>query len=810
MLLAAAGAALLLVAAEYLRLARRVDAQLRVGPFSHTVDVYAAPERLAPGDAITVEELVARLRLAGYSTSPEDATGWYRVRGPRVEIFPGPRSYFERRQPAAVRIQGGSIARIISLDDGREREEIEIEPLLITNISGEQRERRRPVAFAQIPPVLVEAVTSAEDKNFFRHPGVDVYRILKAAYVDLRQGSRRQGASTLGMQLARGLWLQPDKSFLRKFRELLITLHLETRLSKEQIFETYCNHVYLGRRSTFSINGFGEGARVYFGKDIADLSLTEAATLAGMVQRPSYFNPFRYPGRVRHRRNVVLGLMRENGHLTEEQYREAVGQPLKIAPGGEGPLGLEAQYFIDRVNNRLATRFAERETRAARVYTTLDPRLQRAAVEAIARGMKEVDQRLQWRRRRGEAMGENQPQVALIALDPRTGAVKAMVGGRDYGQSQLDHVMAQRQPGSVFKPFVYAAALSTAVEGGSRIFTPGSTVVDEPTVFHFGGKPYQPDNYGSRFLGRVTLRRALAASANVATVKVAEAVGYEYVVEIARRAGLKGNLQPTPAVALGAYEATPLEIAAAYGVFANGGTYTEPALISMVESPDGVLLYSHVPRQRRAIDPRIAYMMVNMMEDVINRGSGAGVRARGFRLPAAGKTGTSRDGWFAGFTSELLCVVWVGFDDHRDLKLEGSKAALPIWTEFMKRAHEFRPYSEARAFERPEGIGSMRICNASGLLASPYCPSTRVEVFINGSQGLTQCHLHSFASYYAAQQRRRQREAAAWAERAAEEAQASRAEEVQAATEAQAPQAEDVQAAAPDEEPVLESPIPPY
>ena len=615
---------------------------------------------------------------------------------------------------------------------------------------------RSPVTFAEIPPVVVQALTSAEDKHFFRHSGVDVLRILKAAYIDLREMSKEQGASTLSMQLARSLWLHPDKSFRRKAQELLITLHLETRLSKEQIFEHYCNQVYLGRRGTFNINGFGEGAWAFFGKDIGKLTLTEAATLAGMVQRPSYFNPLRHPERARERRNVVLALMRQNGRLSEAAYRNAAASPLDLSPPGPDALAdVETQFFVDRVNDYLQARLADRDS-VDSVYTTLDMRLQRAAVEAVEAGMKNVDRLLKARAAKGEALPPNQPQVALVALDPHTGEVKAMVGGRSYTDSQLDHALARRQPGSVFKPFVFAAALNTAVEGGPRIFTPASTVVDEPTVFRFANEDYEPANFGGRFLGQVTLRRALAASLNVAVIKLAESVGYEYVVAMARRAGLPGNLQPTPAVALGAYEATPLEIAGAYTTFANGGVRTEPALISMARSPDGAVIYQHAPEQRRALDPRVAYLMVNMMEDVISRGSGAGVRARGFRLPAAGKTGTSRDSWFAGFTSELLCVVWVGYDDHRDIKLEGSKAALPVWTEFMKNAHTFRPYRDAKPFKAPRGLTSARICNSSGQQASVYCSSTRTELFINGSEPVVACRSHNFVTEYLRQQRLRE------------------------------------------------------
>jgi penicillin-binding protein 1B len=289
---------------------------------------------------------------------------------------------------------------------------------------------------------------------------------------------------------------------------------------------------------------------------------------------------------------------------------------------------------------------------------------------------------------------------------------------------------------------VYAAALNTAVDGGSTIFTPATTIVDEPTTFQTDNQPYQPGNYKQDFMGTVTLRQALAHSLNVATVKLAQAVGYPAVVAMARRAGLNDNIKPTPAVALGAYEATPLEIAGAYTMFADGGNYVKPAMLALVRSPEGQVLYRHSPEARPALDPRVAYLMVNLLEEVLRSGTGAGARARGFKVPAAGKTGTSHDGWFAGFTSQLLCVVWVGFDDDRQLNLEGAKSALPIWTEFMKRALEYRAYRDAKRFPVPSGVARVNLCADSLQLAIPQCSSTYGEYFVDGSQPAVSCPLH--------------------------------------------------------------------
>jgi penicillin-binding protein 1B len=370
--------------------------------------------------------------------------------------------------------------------------------------------------------------------------------------------------------------------------------------------------------------------------------------------------------------------------------------------------------------------------------------LQRTAEEAVRTGMRNVDQLLAARRKK-EHLPANQPQVALIALDPHTGQIKALVGGRNYGASQLDHVLAQRQPGSSFKPFVYAAALDTAVEGGSKIFTPASALQDVPTTFRYGNREYTPGNFHQQFLGAVNLRTALAHSLNVATVRLGEMVGFDNVVNMARRAGLPDSIRATPAVALGAYEATPLDIAGAYTVFANEGVYVRPSFINSVRAHDGRILDSAKPQSRRALDPRVAYLMVNLLQEVMRSGTAAGVRGRGFTVPAAGKTGTSRDGWFAGFTTKLLCVVWVGFDDNRDLGLEGSKAALPIWTELMKGALNLPAYAAAQPFKAPDGVITEQVCMDSGQLATSYCDTVRTEVFIEGTQPAVSCQMHRSA-----------------------------------------------------------------
>jgi len=320
--------------------------------------------------------------------------------------------------------------------------------------------------------------------------------------------------------------------------------------------------------------------------------------------------------------------------------------------------------------------------------------------------------------------------------------VRAVIGGRNYGTSQLNRILAKRQPGSSFKPFVYAAALNTALASGGQVITPATMIMDEPTTFYFDGKPYEPSNFEHKFYGNVSLRDALAHSLNVATVKLAEQTGYDAIVDLARRAGMNVEIHPTPAMALGAYEVTPLEIAGAYTIYANHGVYSKPYFVSDIASDHGSIIFDNKPEHRDVLDPRVAFLMDQLLEEVVRTGTGAAVWSRGINFPVAGKTGTSHDGWFAGFTSKLICVVWVGFDDNRELNLEGAHSALPVWAEFMRRAHEHREYRNVSEFEPPAGVVGVQIDPASGQLATAACPKVRTEYFVEGTQPLEQCQLH--------------------------------------------------------------------
>ena len=758
----------------YWEYAKLIDAKLSRGPFNRPSKILAAPKAVYVGDAASAQEVLSLLRNAGYSESRHNRIGHFLLKDNSIEIYPGGMSYFSQ-EPAVLYFDDKQVTRIVSLSDNNPQTVYELEPELITNLFDKERSKRRLLAYENIPDVLINAVLAIEDHRFFDHAGFDPIRTAKAAYDGIVGGEKIRGTSTLTQQLSRGFFLTPERSYQRKLAELMIALQLEARLSKEKILEHYLNQIWLGWRGSFNVMGMGEAARAYFDKDIREVSLAEAALLAGLIQRPSYLNPFRHPERAKSRRDTVLRFMERYAFITRKELEQAVQAPIELAVGKVE--SSTAPYFVDLVNKQLQEWFSPDEliTESYWVYTTIDMDLQRAAVEAVRIGMAEVDERVA-RQKRFRGKEPPRAQVALVVLDPKSGEVKAIVGGRNYGLSQLNRVLARRQPGSAFKPFVYAAAIETAIEdelddayldGGyldgkvsgspaatgltavlhdgfapKTLLTPITVIDDVPTTFWWDEKPYEPSNFANKIYGMVPLRQALYKSLNIATVKVADMVGYENVADMGRRVGLGEAIQATPAIALGAYEVTPLDIAGAYTALANGGVKMSPYFIRNVRDSTGRHLVRQKPEEEEVIDPRVAYVVTHMLEDVIRRGTAARVRGMGFSEPAAGKTGTDDDGWFAGYTSNLLCVVWVGFDDNTDLKIEGSKSALPIWTEFMKRAHEMREYRNPDPFEPVDGIVTVAIDPDTQQLATYSCADRRTEVFIAGSEPSQYCRLH--------------------------------------------------------------------
>ena len=723
-----------------------IEARLKQPLFANTAKIFAAPREVRPGQKLSRAIVTAELRTAGYTpdgAAQSSQLGSYAEGVNTITIHPGPQS-FHAPDSATIHFQSGVVTSI-SDEKGQELSSYELEPQLITGLSDdENRTKRRLITYDEIPSNLVQAVLAIEDRRFFEHSGVNYSRLISAGVKDVLTGHKQQGGSTLTMQLARGFFLSPEKKYKRKIIEIVITFQLEHRFSKKQLFEMYANQINLGQRGSFSINGFGEASRAYLGKDIKQLDLADCALLAGMIQRPNYFNPYRHPERTIERRNLVLDGMVETGAITKEQAEKAKAEPLHLS--AQSVDASEAPYFVDLVHDQLVQKLGERDFNgeSLRIYTSLDPELQRVATMAVDQTIHEIDaqvDKLHAHHKPGETW--SYPQVALVALNPHTGQVLALVGGRNYGNSQLNHAIAKRPTGSIFKPFVFATAFAEAVQGtnlsgSDKLFTPITMLTDEETTYQVGDKEYTPHDYHGGFKGQVSAREALAHSINGATISLASLVGFEKVASFARDAGIK-NARGTPSVAIGSYDATPMDMAGAYTTFANGGLHIDPWLLASIRASNGDVISDYDPQTKQILDPRAAYLTTSLLQNVINTGTGASVRQRGFTAPAAGKTGTSHDAWFAGFTSNLLCIVWVGNDDYTDIKLEGAHAAAPIWAEFMKKAVLIPQYSDTHDFTPVEGVEIVKIDKVTNLLSDAACPDGFEAAFLNGTAPTETC-----------------------------------------------------------------------
>jgi penicillin-binding protein 1B len=726
----------------YISFSRLIDERLH-GERERTLPrVYARPVTLRQGQAFSQQELMARLNDLGYAQRPRaDAPGEFTVDRGTITI----RSRSSDLGDAPIRV---TLAKGIQRIDRGGRtpvESVQLEsPLLTALMTSGGREKRRSVPLSTIPEYMQQAVLAIEDQGFYSHPGINPVRILAAAITNVFGDSPTLvGYSTITQQLARMFFLADEfnaelnageRSYGRKMREALMSLVLERRASKDEILELYLNDIYLGQRGSFAIHGVAEAARLFFGKDVANLSLSEAALIAGVIQSPGPRSPFANPERAVERRNMVLQAMADEGYITAEAAERASRTPLVVVARA---VDNEAPYFVDMVSEQIARAFpgVTAQTGQVDVFTTLDLNLQRAALDAVRDGLATVDKQLARRRR------PQRPQAALIAVDPRTGEILAMVGGRSYNQSQYNRVIsARRQPGSVFKPFVFLAAFELAAEEGRTDLSPAALTLDEPTTFSFDGQVWEPRNYDD-YDGEITWRRALAMSRNLGTIHVGQAIGYERVAATWRRLGVGTPPRAVPAITLGVFELTPLDVAQAYTLFVNGGRVRPLKSIAHVKTANGDLAAKE-SAPRRAAREDTTYLVTNMMRSVINEGTAASARGQGFTLDAAGKTGTTndlRDAWFVGFTPELLTVVWVGYDNNQPLSLSGTQAALPIWTQFMRTALAGRP---SIPFDVPGGVTFAEIDRDTGKLALPTCPRVYNESFLAGYEPRDYCEIH--------------------------------------------------------------------
>jgi penicillin-binding protein 1B len=750
----------------YVRFARLLDARLHGERQTVLPRVLARPLELRRGQSLTDRQLIDRLNDLGYAErAAAEKVGEFSVGAGAVVIRPRGAEFknqivrvlFDRPGAPDVRAAARRPApkrpadRVLQLELGMKPSERLVldTPVLTSLISGE-REKRRPVALAAIPPRMTQAVLAIEDRRFYEHPGVDPIGML-GAFTSYLTGRRTYlaGGSTITQQLVRNVFLPKfdgmgmslqdarARSFKRKALEMWVSLVLTQRASKDEILEMYLNDIPLGQRGSFAVFGVAEAARLFFGKDVSNVSLAEAATIAGVIQQPSALSPFNNPAKCRERRNVVLQAMADSEYVSQEDADRASREPLTVV---QRALEAEAPYFVDYVTQSLADQYPKLTTTSHQpldVYTTLDLHLQRVAQDAVRDGLTNVDNLLARRRRKGKA------EAALIAVDPRTGEILAFVGGRSYNQSQYNRaIVSRRQPGSIFKPFVYLTAFERAAEEGRTDITPATITNDEPETFEFDNQVWTPENYEGKYDGPVTYRHALAHSRNLGTIHVAQLAGYDHVANLWKTLGVGNSPRPFPSIALGVFEATPYEIATAYTIFPNGGLIRPLKNVLRIVSGGKDITRPAADRTRTIARPETTFLVTNMMRSVLNEGTAAGARTAGFTLDAAGKTGTTndlRDAWFAGFTPELLTVVWVGFDDNQPVGLSGSQAALPIWTQFMKAALAGK---SSVPFDVPAGIAFVDIDPLSGKLATPSCPKPFKEAFLAGTEPTTACELH--------------------------------------------------------------------
>jgi penicillin-binding protein 1B len=727
--------------------------------------VFARPLELRRGQSLTDRQLIDRLNDLGYAQrATVEKPGEFAIGNGAIAILPRGAEFkgqvvrvvFQRPQPevrsaAARRAPPRLPDRVQQLELGaKPSERLTLDAPVLTSLISGEREKRRPVALEAIPDRMVQAVLSIEDRRFYEHPGIDPIGMVGALF-SYATGRRTQlaGASTITQQLVRNVFLPKfegmgmtlqdarARSPKRKALEIWVSLVLTSRASKEEILEMYLNDIPLGQRGSFAIFGVAEAARLFFGKDVSNVSLAEAATIAGVIQQPSALSPFNNPVKCKERRDVVLQAMADSGYVTAEAADRAAHEPIVVV---QRALEAEAPYFVDYIEQTLAEKYPKlttATTQALDVYTTLDLHLQRIAQDAVRDGLTKVDELLSRRKRRGKA------EAALIAIDPRSGEILAFVGGRSYNQSQYNRALvSRRQPGSVFKPFVYLSAFEEAISRGRHDVTPATITNDEPETFEFDDQVWTPENYEGKYDGPITYRRALAHSRNLGTIHVAQVAGYDHVANLWKTLGVGNPPKPYPSITLGVFEATPYEIATAYTIFPNQGLERPLKNILRLTSGGKEVLRPPDPRPRQIARPDTTFLVTNMMRSVLNEGTAAGARGAGFTQDAAGKTGTTndlRDAWFAGFTPELLTVVWVGFDDNQPVGLSGAQAALPIWTQFMKAALAGRA---SLPFEVPEGIVFMDIDPTNGKLAMPGCPKTFSEAFIAGTEPTTACDLH--------------------------------------------------------------------
>ena len=704
--------------------------------------IYSDATPLVPGMEVSRSLLEPKLNHVGYHEVKNRVAnpGEYRFTGDNLEIFLQNFAYPDiefRAMPVVVNFDGNRVDDIRRLGDNVKLRGIRIEPELITSIFNNEMEDRLPVALNTVPKVLSDAIIATEDRSFYSHEGISIRGTLRALMSDIRSKSLSAGGSTLTQQLVKNLYLNPERTWRRKATEALMALLLEARYSKEEILEAYLNEIYLGQNGAVQIIGVEQASQLYFGKHVTYLTLPEAATLAGIIRSPNVLSPLKYPDRAKPRRDTVLRLMAEQKMISEDEFEKAKSSPLATTRFPR--TSRSAPFFVDLVLKQLRETYPETQlkTEGLRIFTTLDPMMQRSAEQAMESGIADLEKRYSYIRKSPVPL-----EGVILTIQPGTGYVKALVGGRNYSKTQFNRaIQARRQPGSLFKPFVYATAMNP--ERGREAFTAATVVDDSPISVNAGNAVWQPQNYDLRFHGRVSVRDALAHSYNIPAVRAAIDAGVPNVIKTASTIGIESRLAPYPSVSLGSFEVTPLEIAYAYSAFANLGVKAEPISILAVSTREGKLLESREVKMKRVAEAGVCYVMNEMLKDVFDYGTAAKARSLGFDRHFAGKTGTTsnyRDAWFIGYSPRILSLVWIGFDDGHSVRLAGGDACVPIWTQHMNRVAGLVPDVDWR---RPDEVIYRQIDPLSGMLATPYCPETRDEIFVAGTEPSSLCPLHA-------------------------------------------------------------------
>jgi penicillin-binding protein 1B len=714
---------------------RIVQARFEGHRFRVPSRVYSAPAILYPGLDWRLVDLEGTLRRLGYRRIGRTdllTPGQYVWGNSRVRLLLRAFEHPSRSEPArdvVLRLRGSRIEEIRALPSGHEMGALLLEPEQIGAYYGPNREQRELIALDQVPAHLVEAVLAVEDQRFETHRGIDPRRIAGALVANLKAGAVRQGGSTLTQQLVKNFFLTPERTLRRKAQEAVMALLVEVRYDKQEILQAYLNEIYLGQRGATAIHGVGEAARVYFGKTGRALSVAESALLAAIIQSPNGLSPYRDAQRALERRNLVLDLMHRQERLADATWQTARAQPLQLATVTPDPG--DARYFLDLLWRQLSAVYESEvlTSDGLRVYSTLDRRAQRVAATALREGLEELE------RHHPELASDDgltALQGCLVAMRPQTGEILALVGGRDYRVSQFDRcTQAHRQTGSVFKPFVYVAALEP--RRGGPLLTLASIVDDAPFEVQTPKGLWEPRNFDRTLHGEVPVREALERSFNVATARLGQQVGISRVADVAHRLGITSPLPEVPSLALGTAEVSPMEITRAYASIASGGIRPEVQAIEDLVDASGNTLGRRRLRFQRVLDTGTAYLATSLLEGVAERGTAAGVRSTGLQGPIAGKTGTTdgeRDLWFVGFTPELVAVVWIGFDEPRSLGVPSSVGALPIWRRFVQELTGGRVRG---AFLRPADVEEADIDPATGALALAGCPERRPEYFLAGT-----------------------------------------------------------------------------